>query len=77
MRPMSHALTYFLLHFQLIFLNISVLIHFTNYLRNGRWLIFKESCFLFKVPITPKIFLARNKSLYRTEQDSANIFSFG
>ena len=32
---------------------------------------------VFKVPITPKIFLARNKSLYRTEQDSANIFSFG
>ena len=27
-----------------------------------------------KVPITPKIFLGRNKSLYRTEQDSANFF---
>ena len=30
-----------------------------------------------KVPITPKIFLAHNKSLYSTEQDSAKIFSFG
>ena len=30
-----------------------------------------------KVPITPKIFLARNKCLYRTEQDSTIFFSFG
>ena len=27
-----------------------------------------------KVPITPRIFLGRNKSLYRTEQDSAIFF---
>ena len=31
----------------------------------------------FKVPITPKNFLARNKSLYRTEQDFEKISSFG
>ena len=30
-----------------------------------------------KVPITPKHVLACNKSLYRTEQDSAKFFSFG
>ena len=34
-------------------------------------------CSTFKVPVTPKIFLARNKSLYRTKQDSAKISSFG
>ena len=28
------------------------------------------------MPITPKIFLGRNKSLYRTEQDSANFFFY-
>ena len=30
-----------------------------------------------KVPITPNIVLARDKSLYRTKQDSAKISSFG
>ena len=30
-----------------------------------------------KVPITPKIVLARNKSLHRTKQDSAKISSLG
>ena len=41
-----------------------------------------DQCKLFsplhlKVPLTPKTFLARNKSLCRTEKDSAKISSFG
>ena len=39
--------------------------------------IFRPFLLLVKVPITPKFFLARNKSLYRTKQDSAKISSFG
>ena len=40
------------------------------------WGMYKKQRVL-KVPITAKNFLARNKSFYRTEQDSAKILWFG
>jgi len=39
-----------------------------------RWT--NEIIHYFKLPITPQIFLARNNSLYRSEQDSATNFFF-
>ena len=55
----------------------------TPWSKNGLYLISRKQNqrtnqdVSFKVSITPKIFLARHKSLHRTKQDSAKISSFG